>query len=154
MPAQGTTLTEAARLSAQAADELRRRDLLVSDEPAPRAAGLLNAVAHPVAQVDVRWARGADVPELRGLVALRGKNGVLALRDGESVILRSVKHAMFAEELVAVATQSCGLIATVSDKQTLNMEVTRVSAQAPGRGDPCGFAESVMGAAIKNLPDA
>lgn len=106
VPAQGATLTEAARLSAQAADELRRRDLLVSDEPAPRVAGLLNAVARPVAQVDVRWARGADLPELRGLVALRGKNGVLALWDGESVILRSVKHAMFAEELVAVLGES------------------------------------------------
>jgi hypothetical protein len=52
------------------------------------------------------------------------------------------------------ATQSCGLIAGVSDEQTLNMEFTRVSADAPGRGDPCGFAESVMGEVIKNLPDA
>jgi hypothetical protein len=52
------------------------------------------------------------------------------------------------------ATQSCGLIAGVSDEQTLNMEFTRVSPEAPGRGDPCAFAESVMGAAIRNLPDA
>jgi len=63
-------------------------------------------VAHPVAQVDLRWARGVDVPELRGLVALRGKNGVLVLWDGERVSLRWVKHAMFAEELVAVLGES------------------------------------------------
>lgn len=102
VPAQGATLTEAARLTSQAADALRARELLVRDEPAPRVAGFLNVVARPEAQVDVRWAHGAGAPELRGLVALRGKNGVLALWDGEGVTLRWVKHAMFAEELVAV----------------------------------------------------
>jgi hypothetical protein len=55
---------------------------------------------------------------------------------------------------VDFATQSCGLIAGVSDTQTLSMEFTRVSPNAPGKGDPCGFAESVMGDVIKNLPDA
>ena len=55
---------------------------------------------------------------------------------------------------VNFATQSCGLIAGVSDEQTLHMEFTRVSPNAPGKGDPCGFAESVMGEVIKNLPDA
>jgi EspG family len=78
----------------------------VGDEPAPRAAGLLNAVAHPAAQVDVRWARGVDVPELRGLISVRGKTGVLALWDGKTVTLRGIKHAMFAEELVAVLDES------------------------------------------------
>jgi hypothetical protein len=102
VPAQGATLTEAARLSAQAAEALRTRELLVGDEPAARAAGLLNAVARPVAQVDIRWARGTDQAELRGLVALRGKNGVLALWDGEAVTLRWVKYAVFVEELVEV----------------------------------------------------
>jgi hypothetical protein len=52
------------------------------------------------------------------------------------------------------ATQSCGLIVGVADDQTLHMEFTRVSPDAPGSGDPCGFAESVMGDVIKNLPDA
>lgn len=52
------------------------------------------------------------------------------------------------------ASQSCGLIAGVSDTQTLLMEFTRVSSSAPGKGDPCGFAESVMGEVIKTLPDA
>jgi hypothetical protein len=52
------------------------------------------------------------------------------------------------------ATQSCGLIVGVSDEQTLHMEFTRVSPNAPGKGDPCGFAETVMGEVIKNLPDA
>jgi len=55
---------------------------------------------------------------------------------------------------VDFATQSCGLIVGVSDEQTLNMELTRVSSKAPGKGDPCGFAESVMGDVLKNLPDA
>jgi hypothetical protein len=55
---------------------------------------------------------------------------------------------------VNFATQSCGLIAGVSDEQTLSMEFTRVSPNAPGEGDPCEFAETVMGAVIKNLPDA
>lgn len=55
---------------------------------------------------------------------------------------------------VDFATQSCALIVGVSDEQTLSMEFTRVSAQAPGGGDPCGFAESVMSGVIKNLPDA
>jgi hypothetical protein len=52
------------------------------------------------------------------------------------------------------ATQSCGLIVGVADEQTLHMEFTRVSPDAPGLGDPCGFAESVMGDVIRNLPDA
>lgn len=55
---------------------------------------------------------------------------------------------------VDFATQSCGLIVGVSNEQTLGMEFTRVSSQAPGKGDPCGFAESVMGEVIKNLPAA
>ena len=102
VPAQGATLTEAVRLSARATDALRGRDLLTGDEPAARVASLLNVVARPAAQVDVRWSRGVDVPELRGLVALRGKNGVLALWDGQQVRLRRVKHDVFVEELVAV----------------------------------------------------
>lgn len=55
---------------------------------------------------------------------------------------------------VDFAAQSCGLIVGVSDEQTLHMEFTRVSSQAPGNGDPCGFAEQVMGEVIKRLPDA
>lgn len=55
---------------------------------------------------------------------------------------------------VNVATQLCGVIVGVSDEQTLNMSFGRVSSDAPGSGDPCGFAESVMGDVIKNLPDA
>lgn len=55
---------------------------------------------------------------------------------------------------VDFATQSCGLIAGISDEQTLSMEFTRVSPDAPGKGDPCEFAESVMGEIIANLPDA
>ena len=55
---------------------------------------------------------------------------------------------------VNFATQSCGLIVGVSNEQTLHMEFTRVSPDAPGKGDPCGFAESVMADVIKNLPDA
>jgi hypothetical protein len=106
VPAQGATLTEASRLTTAAASALRTRDLLIGEEPAPRVAGLLNAVAHPVVQVDLRWARGLSVPELRGLVALRGKTGVLALWDGESVTLRGVKQAVFAEELVSVLGES------------------------------------------------
>lgn len=55
---------------------------------------------------------------------------------------------------VDFATQSCGLIVGVSDEQTLGFELTRVSPNAPGKGDPCGFAESVMADVLKNLPDA
>lgn len=55
---------------------------------------------------------------------------------------------------VDFATQSCGLVVGVSDTQTLHMEFTRVSSSAPGDGDPCGFAESVLGEVIKTLPDA
>lgn len=55
---------------------------------------------------------------------------------------------------VNFATQSCGLIVGLSDAQTLSVGFTRVSPDAPGRGDPCGFAESVVGEVIKNLPDA
>lgn len=102
VPAAGTTVAEAARLSDRAAFALRARDLLTGEDPAPRVAGLLNAVARPVTQVDVRWSRGVEVPELRGLAALRGKTGVLALWDGEAVTLRGIKQSMFAAELVAV----------------------------------------------------
>lgn len=52
------------------------------------------------------------------------------------------------------ATQSCGLIVGVANDQTLHMEFTRVSPDAPGRDNPCGFAESVLSGVIKNLPDA
>ncbi|TDV45569.1 DUF3558 domain-containing protein [Actinophytocola oryzae] len=55
---------------------------------------------------------------------------------------------------VNFATQSCALIMGVSNEQTLNMELTRVSANAPGKGDPCGFAEEIMSEVIRNLPDA
>jgi hypothetical protein len=55
---------------------------------------------------------------------------------------------------VNFATQLCGVIVGVSDEQTLNMSFGRVSSDAPGKGDPCGFAESVMADVIKNLPDA
>lgn len=55
---------------------------------------------------------------------------------------------------VNFAAQSCGLIVGVSDDQTLNMELTRVSPDAPGKGDPCGFAESIMSDVLTNLPDA
>jgi hypothetical protein len=55
---------------------------------------------------------------------------------------------------VNFATQICSLIVGVSDTQTLGMDFARVSSSAPGRGDPCGFAESVLGEVIKNLPDA
>lgn len=55
---------------------------------------------------------------------------------------------------VNFATQSCALIVGVSDEQTLTMELTRVSSDAPGRGDPCAFAESVAAEVMKNLPDA
>lgn len=101
VPAQGATLTEAARSAAQAAESLRRRGLLLRDDPDPKVASYLNTVASPEAQVDIRWARG-DGPELRGLVAVRGRNGVLALWDGASVTLRGVRPAMYAEELVSV----------------------------------------------------
>lgn len=101
VPAQGATRTEAARLSARAADALRTRALLTGDQPEPRVAGLLNLLASPEAQVDLRWAIGVDVPELRGLVAVRGKNSVLALWDGDAVNLRSVRRDMLAEELVS-----------------------------------------------------
>lgn len=101
VPAQGATRTEAARLSAKAADTLRAKALLTGDEPTPRVAGLLNLLASPEAQVDLRWAVGVGVPELRGLVAVRGKNSVLALWDGEAVTLRSVRRDLLAEELVS-----------------------------------------------------
>lgn len=55
---------------------------------------------------------------------------------------------------VDFATQSCGLIVGVSDEQTLSMDFTRISSQAPGKGNPCGFAEQVMGDVVKRLPDA
>lgn len=101
VPAQGMTLTEAARISAHATDTLRDRGLLTGDEPAPRVAGLLTLLATPEARLDLRWARGGDVPELRGLVAARGKNCVRALWDGSTVDLRSVKHDMAVEELTS-----------------------------------------------------
>lgn len=53
---------------------------------------------------------------------------------------------------VNFATQSCGLIVGVSEEQTLSMDFTRVSSQAPGLNDPCGFAESVAGMVLENLP--
>lgn len=55
---------------------------------------------------------------------------------------------------VDFATQSCGLIVGVSDEQTLGFDMTRVSADAPGKGDPCGFAEAVMSDVLENVPDA
>jgi hypothetical protein len=55
---------------------------------------------------------------------------------------------------VNFVTQSCDLIVGVSDEQTLSMGITRVSPDAPGKGDPCGFAESVMSDVLKNVPDA
>lgn len=55
---------------------------------------------------------------------------------------------------VDFASLSCGLIVGVSDEQTLGMEFSRIGQQAPGNGDPCGFAEQVMGDVIKRLPDA
>ncbi|TDV45567.1 ESX secretion-associated protein EspG [Actinophytocola oryzae] len=106
VPAQGATLAEAARLSARAAEALRRRDLLVRDDPAVKVAGLLNTVARPATQVDLRWARGGGVAELRGLVAVRGRSGVLALWDGESVTLRGVRSVAAPDELVAVLGES------------------------------------------------
>jgi ESX secretion-associated protein EspG len=95
------TPTEAPRLP----DQLRARALLLGDDPAPGVAGLLTAVAHPSAQVDLRWTNGAD-PELRGLVALRGRTGVLAVWTGESVTVRRVRHTVFAEELAALLGES------------------------------------------------
>lgn len=55
---------------------------------------------------------------------------------------------------VDFATQICDLIVGVSDEQTLSMGIARVSPNAPGKGDPCGFAESVMADVLRNLPDA
>jgi hypothetical protein len=55
---------------------------------------------------------------------------------------------------VDFTTQSCGLFVGVSDEQTLHMELTRVSPDAPGKGDPCGFAESIMSDVLENLPGA
>jgi hypothetical protein len=55
---------------------------------------------------------------------------------------------------VDVASQSCGLIVWVSNEQTLGMDFTRVSKHAPGKGDPCGFAEQVTRDVIERLPDA
>ena len=100
VPAHGMTRTEAARLTARAETALRERQLLVAADPAPSIAGRLNVLAKPEAQVDVRWARGGGTPELRGLVAMRGKTAVLALWDGERVGLRGVKRDLAADELV------------------------------------------------------
>jgi hypothetical protein len=54
---------------------------------------------------------------------------------------------------VDFAAELCGVIVGVSDEQTLRMDFTRVTVQAPGKGDPCGFVESVLSDVIKNLPD-
>jgi hypothetical protein len=133
VPAAGATVTEAARLSTAAAVALRTRDLLVDDDPAPKVAGLLNTVARPAAQVDIRWSRGVAVPELRGLAALRGKNGVLALWDGEAVSLRGIKQVMFAEELVAVLGPSAA--GTGRSVTTPAEAVLRASAESRGEAD-------------------
>jgi hypothetical protein len=102
VPAQGATRADAARLTARATETLRERDLLLGGEPAPRVADLLHLMAGRTAQVDLRWAPGPGLPELRGLVALRGKHGALALWDGEQVTLRRVRPVVFVEELVGV----------------------------------------------------
>lgn len=101
VPAQGTTMSEAARSADQAAATLRTKALLTEDGVAPRAASLLNTLAAPESQVDLRWAPGIDLPELRGLVAVSGKNGVLALWDGDTVSLSLIRQTMLAEELVS-----------------------------------------------------
>lgn len=103
VPEQGATLAEAASVAARAADTLRARGLLLAaDEPAGKVAGPLTDVASPAAEVDLRWSPGAGSPELRGMVAMRGKNDVLALWNGERIRLRRVRHDVFAEELAAV----------------------------------------------------
>jgi hypothetical protein len=55
---------------------------------------------------------------------------------------------------VNFATQLCGVIVGVSDDQALSVDFGRVSSQAPGLNDPCGFAETVAGMVLENLPDA
>ncbi len=144
VPAQGATVTEAARLAARAAEALRGRELLTGDEPAPHVAGLLNLVAAPAAQVDVRWSRGVDVPELRGLVALRGKNGVLALWDGRQVRVRRVKHDVFAEELVAVLGETpAGTGRSVTAPSEVVLRASRES-----RGDAARFERKLVAGGV------
>lgn len=105
VPAQGATLAEAAHLTAAAESTLHTRDLLIGDEPAPKVAGLLCAIAHRTAQVDLRWAT-PGAPELRALVAFRGKHNVLATWDGAKITLEWVPRETFAEELTAKLGES------------------------------------------------
>lgn len=144
VPVQGASVTEAVRVAARAADALRGRGLLTGDEPAARVADLLNVVARPAAQVDVRWSRGVDVPELRGLVAVRGKSGVLALWDGQQVSLRRVKHDVFVDELVAVLGEAPG---SPGRSVTAPTEVVLRASQESG-GDAARFQRKLVAGGV------
>lgn len=106
---------------------------------------------------------GEEACDLSGSLVAIGFTPDTTLGEGLDQAYRSKKFFdTFAETTVDgypgvrvdFATQSCGLIVGVSNEQTLHMEFTRVSSSAPGKGDPCGFAEQVMGDVIMRLPDA
>ncbi len=52
------------------------------------------------------------------------------------------------------ANEFCSVIVGVADDQALVVHYTRVSSDAPGKGDPCPFTESIASMVLENLPDA
>jgi len=55
---------------------------------------------------------------------------------------------------VNIATTFCAVIVGVADDQSLLVSYGPVAPDAPGTGDPCGFAESVAAMVLANLPTA
>lgn len=52
------------------------------------------------------------------------------------------------------ASEVCSVVVGVADDQALTVHYDRGLSDAPGEGDPCGFAESIASMVLENLPDA